>query len=75
MQGIDFSLSSHLSFSLEAPSWSADWQAGTVCEFSEADIWCQDLHLNPALHPEHPDLPHRRSVAATALCLVFLREM
>lgn len=75
MQGIDFSLSSHLSFSLEAPSWPADRQAGTVCEFSEADVWCQDLHLKPSVHPERPDLPHRRSVAAAALCWVFLPEV
>lgn len=53
----------YLSLSLEAFSWSTDWQAGTVREFSEADVWCQDLHLHPALHTEHPDLPHRRSVA------------
>nr|XP_054316158.1 A-kinase anchor protein 1, mitochondrial isoform X2 [Pongo pygmaeus] len=43
-----------------ALSRSANWQAGALCEFSEANIWCQDLHFNPALHPERPDLPHRR---------------
>lgn len=70
-----FNALSSPSLSLEALSWPANRQAGPVREFPKADLWCQDLHLNPALHPEHPDLPHRRSVAATACALIFLPEM
>lgn len=37
----------------------ANREAGEICEFPEADLWCKDLYLNPALYTGVPDLPYR----------------
>lgn len=54
-----------LSLPVPASCRAVNRKAGKIREFPEAELWCKDLHLHPALYTGVPDLSHRGWVRGT----------
>ncbi len=46
-----------------ASSGTANRQTREIRELPEAELWCEDLYFNPALHTRVSDLPYRGYVS------------